>query len=174
MKKWIAAVLAICLFSGVLLLPAGAQQETGVISLRLNSNVAGCTRENADRLIEIRSGNVVPGCGGERAIFIANAAGGSEGAHMDAGRTYTITYTLGAAEGYTLPETLSDGDVQIETGQGVTVLNCAVIRLATAGGETVRALRINANVKVDGNAIQRFIGWLRDLILKIRSWQLYG
>lgn len=174
MKKWIAILLTLCVLSGVLLLPAGAQQETGVISLRLNSNVAGCTRENADRLIEIRSGNVVPGCGGERAIFIANAAGGSEGAHMDAGRTYTITYTLGAAEGYTLPETLSDGDVQIETGKGVAVLHCGVIRLAdVTGGEPVRALRITANVKVDGTAVQRFIGWLRDLILKIRSWQMY-
>ena len=83
----------------------------------------------------------------------------------------------GANHGYgimQMTETLSDGDVQIETGQGVTVLNCAVIRLAATDGETVRALRINANVKVDGNAIQRFIGWLRDLILEIRSWQMFG
>ena len=175
MKKWIALLMIACALVCALLLPAAAQQETSVISLRLNSNVAGCTREDAARLIEIRSGNVAMISTGEWPIFIANAAGGTEGAHMDAGRKYTITYTLEAAEGYTLPETLSEGDVQIETGKGVTVLNCGVIRLATAdGGEPVRALRINANVKVDGNAIQRFIGCLRDLILKIRSWQMFG
>ena len=174
MKKGTALLMIACALVCALLLPAAAQTETGVISLRLNSDVAGCTWEDSDRLIEIRSGNVVLRTGGERPIFIANAAGGTEGAHMDAGRTYTITYTLEAAEGYTLPETLAESEVQIETGKGVTVLNCGVIRLATAdGGEPVRALRINANVKVDGTAIQRFIGWLRDLILKIRSWQLY-
>ena len=174
LKKGFALLLAVCLLCGALLPLCAAQTETGVISLRLNSDVAGCTREDADRLIEIRSGNVVPGCGGERPIFIANAAGGTEGAHMDAGRTYTITYTLEAADGYTLPETLSEGDVQIETGKGVTVLNCGVIRLASVtGGEPTRALRINANVKVDGTVIQRIIGFLRDLFLKIRSWQAY-
>ena len=174
MKKWLALLLTACLLCGALLPLCAAQAETGVISLRLNSDVAGCTREDRDRLIEIRSDNVVLATERGWEISIANAAGGAEGAHMDAGRTYTVTYTLVAAEGYTLPETLSEGDVLLETGKGVTVLNCGIIRMASVtGGEPARALRINADVKVDGTVIQRLIGFLRDLFLKLRSWQLY-
>ena len=48
---------------------------------------------------------------------------------MDAGRTYAITYTPEASDGDTLPETLSDGDVSLECGKGVSVISCGVIEL---------------------------------------------
>lgn len=181
MKKMIAVILAACTLFGFFLLPAAAQNEENAISLRLNSNIAGCTRADADQLIEILSGPVQY-CYDEKgySVFIANCVGGMEGAHMDAGRTYVITYTLEASDGYTLPETLSDGDVSLECANGVSVISCNVIELqntdqnpAPGDANTTRVLRITAKVVVDGTAIQKVIGWLRDLLLKIRSWTLF-
>ena len=128
MKKLIAVMLAVCTLFSFFLLPAAAQNEENAISLRLNSNIAGCTRADADKLIEILSGPVKY-CYDEKgySIFIANCVGGMEGAHMDAGRTYVITYTLEASDGYVLPETLSDGDVSLDCAKGVSVISCGVV-----------------------------------------------
>ena len=41
------------------LLPAAAQDEAGVITLRLNSSIAGRTERDVEQLIEIKSGHVV-------------------------------------------------------------------------------------------------------------------
>lgn len=181
MKKLIAVILAACALFCLFLLPAGAQTEKTEISLRLNSHIAGCTRADADQLIEILSGPVKY-CYDEKgySIFIANCVGGMEGAHMDAGRTYVITYTLEASDGYVLPETLSDGDVLLDCAKGVSVISCGVVEQKhtdpdPASGEatTARVLRITAKVVVDGTSIQKVIGWLRDLLLKIRSWSLF-
>ena len=181
MRKLVAVILAACALFCLLLLPAGAQNEENVISLRLNSHIAGCTRADADQLIEILSGPVKY-CYDEKgySVFIANCVGGMEGAHMDAGRTYVITYTLEASDGYSLPETLSDGDVLLDCAKGVSVISCGVVEQKNtdpdpAPGEatTARVLRITAKVVVDGTAIQKVIGWLKDLFLKIRSWSLF-
>ena len=180
MKKLIAVILAACALFCFLLLPAGAQKEEDVISLRLNSHIAGCTRADADKLIEIRSGHVNYYYENGYAISIANYAGGGEYAHMDAGRTYVITYSLVASDGHTLPETLSDGDVSLDCANGVSMISCNVIELQNTDQDpvpgdanTTRVLRITAKVVVDGTAIQKVVGWLRDLFLKIRSWSLF-
>ena len=178
MKKLISLTLILCVLFGCLALPAAAQDENGPISLRLNSDIAGCTRMDVDKLIEIRSPQVTFYPYGDSPIYITNYAGGSEYAHMDAGRTYGITYTLVAADGYTLPEELADGYVVFDCGKGVDVVYCKVIEIrhpdaAPREDLRTRALRIIADVVVDGTALQRVIGWFRDIILKIRAWSLY-
>lgn len=181
MRKLISVILAACALFCSMLVPVVAQNEEKIISLRLNSRIAGCTRADADQLIEILSGPVKY-CYDEKgySVFIANCVGGMEGAHMDAGRTYVITYTLEASDGYALPETLSDGDVLLDCAKGVSVISCGVVEQKNtdpdpAPGEatTARVLRITAKVVVDGTSIQKVIGWLRDLLLKIRSWSLF-
>lgn len=180
MKKAIAVILAVWALAFCMILPAGAQAGSGAISLRLNSDVAGCTRADAEKLLEIRSGNVIFYRGVAGPIDIANYAGGGEYAHMDAGRTYVITYTLEAADGYTLPEALADGDAALDCGKGVSVISCGIVELrnpdlhpAPGDAPTTRVLRITAKVVTDGTAIQRIIGWLKDIFLKIRWWSLY-
>ena len=180
MKKLISLTLILCVLLGCLVLPAAAQDETGPISLRLNSDIAGCTRMDVDKLAEIRSPQVTWYPYGDSPIFIANYAGGGEYAHMDAGRSYSITYTLVAAEGYTLPDEVSDGDVVFDCGKGVDVISCKIVEIRrsdsdTAPGENprVKALRVIAVVVVDGTAFQRIIGWFKDVIMKIKAWSLY-
>lgn len=173
MKKLISVALS-ALILLVCLLPAAAEPRADVISIRLNSDVAGCTDADVDRFIELRSPQVTFYESGQNGpISIANAAGGGEYAHLDRGRTYAITYTLTAAEGYTLPETLPDGCVQIECGKGVKVASVRIAEMYNGGGSRIRVLSIVATVVVDGNVFQRIVGWVRDLILKIRSWSLY-
>ena len=179
MKKLISAALAACLLLTCLLPIAAAQSEETPISLRLNSDIAGCTDKDVDKIIEIRSPQVVPYVdgNGNGPIHIANYAGGTEYAHMDSGRTYTISYTLVAADGYELPEEISENDIAFDCGKGVTVVYCKTAEMHIQNPDPhvdarVRVLRIMANVVVDGTVIQRVIGWIKDVILKIRSWQI--
>ncbi len=178
MKKLISLILVF----GLLLCclpPCFAAAEGDAIAIRLNSDVAGCTREDVDRLIELLSPQVTwyENGQGNGPVSIANAAGGGEYAHMEAGREYTVTYMLQAAEGYTLPEEIGEGDVSFACGKGVSVIYCKIAEMHNPATpdkyDRIRALRIMATVVPDGTALQRIIGWVRDLILKIRSWQLY-
>ena len=178
MKRMISLTLILCVLLGCLALPCAAQAEPGPISLRLNSDIAGCTRMDVDKLIEIRSPQVAFYPYGDSPVYITNYVGYGEFAHMDAGRTYGITYTLVAAEGYTLPEELSDGDVVFDCGKGVDVVNCRIVEIrrpdsAAEENPRTRALKVVASVVVDGSPIQRVIGWFKDVIMKIRSWSLY-
>ena len=177
MKKLISLTLAVCVLLGCLL-PMAAAAEKEPIILRVNSDVAGCTEKDAEQIIEIRSPQVTYYPNPDKPISIANYAGGGEYAHMEAGRNYSITCTLQAADGYTLPETLSDGDVVFDCGKGAKVVYCKVAEMHVPNHDPhvdvrVRVLRIVADIVVDGNPLQRIIGWFRDIILKIRSWQLY-
>lgn len=178
MKKLLSLTLIVCVLLGSLLPLASAQTEAEEpIRLRLNSDVAGCTERDVEEIIEILSPQVAYYEANSCPVSIANYAGGSEYAHMEAGRSYAITYTLQAAEGYELPEEISEDDVVFECGKGVTVLYCKVVQMQIPNpdphvDERVRVLRIIAKVVVDGNVMQRIIGWIRDIILKIRSWQL--
>ena len=175
MKRLTAVILAVCALFCFPPLPARAQADKAVIALRLNSSIAGCTRADADKLLEICCDSVEYYDENGYSISIVNRAGGGEYAHMDAGRTYTITYALAASSGYTLPETLADGDVSLTCGKGVSGVSCLIAEAPnadpTAPGEanTTRVLRITAKVIVDGTPLQRVIGWLQDLFLIIRS-----
>ena len=172
MKKLIASVLAVSVLLCCLMLPAAAQSENGVISLRLNSDVAGCTERDVDEIAEILSPQLV-WYHGNSPVSIANYAGGTEYAHMEAGRSYSIVYTLEAAEGYTLPEELSEGDISLDCGKGVSVVYCRTAEMWNGdNAPRLRVLRICAKVIVDSNPFQRIIGWFRDVILKIRSFQI--
>lgn len=175
LKKIICMLLALSVVC-FCMLPAAAK-ETGVISLRLNSNIAGRTERDVAQLIEIRSGNVVFSEYRTSPVSVSDFAGTPDSGKLRAGRSYDISYQLSAAEGYELPETVTADNVQIECGKGVNVYSVQI----TSGtyrednGElvTCRGLLIRAAVVVDGNVFQRVIGWFHDLILKAKAWSLY-
>ena len=175
MKKLISVLLAACLLLCCLMPLAAAEPEGGPIRIRLNSDVAGCTSKDVDELIELLSPQVTwYDNGGNGPVSIANYAGGTEYAHMEAGREYAVTYMLKAADGYTLPEEITDGDVVFECGKGAKVVYCKIAEMYAGSKDArVRALRIIATVVPDGTVMQRIIGFIRDIILKIRTWQLY-
>ena len=175
MKKVFPVLLALCLICGCLLPPVYAETPTGTISVRLRSDIAGCTRNDYRSLIEILSDNVVysNGVGGDP-VLIADSAGNTEYAHLAAGRTYYLHYLLEAAPGYVLPDA---PDVRTSCGKGVSVTAVSVVsvNVRTDEGESLpfRGLEIQAKVVVDGNVLQRIMGFFTDLILKIKAWSLY-
>lgn len=176
MKKTLSVLLATCLLAACLL-PAFAAAPVGKVSIRLSSDIAGCTRADYAQIFEIVSGNVVYSFHSDSPVLISDYAGTGEYAHMTAGRTYFIEYMLEAADGCELPDAFPDGDVEISCGKGVTVLAqqivTATIRNADGEYEPFKAFCIQAKVVVDGTAIQRIIGLFTDLILKIKAWSLF-
>ena len=169
----LAAVMLCCC-----MLPASAAAETGVIRVKLHSDIAGLTKDDdAEHFIELLSDNVVYRVHRGGPVSVADYAGTSCRNELVAGRTYYIDYCLQAADGYTLPETISDGDVQIECGDSIDVY---AVQITTGnyrnedGTVTVeKGLRIQARVVVDGRLFQRITGFLYDIYLKIRAWSLY-
>ena len=186
-KKLVSVLLALCVLGGCLLLPAAAQtidaqsgdaqSEFGVISVKLNSDVAGYTENDIDKFIEIRSANVVSSQRDGGPVSVADYAGTHEFGALVAGRTYFIDYAMVAAEGCTLPDNVEDLDVAIECGKGVSVYHTAIVSGPYRDEDGVmreyKGFRIQAKVVVDGNAFQRVFGWIHDLILKIEAWSLY-
>ena len=180
MKKLLCILLACCIFVSGTLLTSAESSQTDAIVLRLHSNVAGCTRADYEKLMEILSAQVQFRQWEHKQypVDIENAASFSAQEEMTAGRTYYVTYYLAAADGYQLPDTLGAEDVVLQCDKGVEVILCGIVDYYTSSatplhGTTTRTLRIVAKVVVDGNIFQRIIGWLKDVILKIRSWQLY-
>ena len=176
LKKILCVLLSVLLMS-LCLLPAAAQNETGVIRVRLNSDVAGCTERDAEALIEILSGNVVYTTRRADPVSVVNYAGTPDSGELKAGRAYDLHYQLSAAEGYELPEAITADNMIIDCGKGVDVYSVQITggSYRDENGELVphRGLVIYASVVVDGNLFQRVFGWFYDLLLKARAWSLY-
>ena len=172
-KKAISVLLALCAVCWCVL-PAAAQRETGKIAVKLNSDIAGATYKDAGRLIELKTDNVVLSTRGDGPVYTVDYAGTPVSGELKAGRTYNIYYSLTAADGYTLPDTLNDGAVEIECGNGVKVISTQIVSLNDRNGNPVyRGVKIYATVTVDSSTFQRIIGYIYDVILKIKAWSLY-
>lgn len=179
LKKTVCALLALCVLSCCLLpASAAALRPTGEIRLKLNSDVAGCLYLNSNNFIEILSDNVILNPDRDAPVSVSDYAGTVYYCPLEAGRTYYVSYSLVAADGYVLPEKLSDGDVTIECGKGVTVYSVQIttknVRNDEGVIETSKGLQIHASVVVDSNHFwERIFGFLYDIYLKIRAWSLY-
>ena len=91
---------------------------------------------------------------------------------LKAGREYEVDYDLFPINGYVLPKTADELDIQFECDKGVRVIHTAVTHGLPGEGDT-RAVHVVAVVAVAGNIFQRIIGWLYDRYLKMRAWSLY-
>ena len=175
-KAHLCFFLVICII-GLCVMPASAENECGPISVKLNSNIAGLTRNDVQKLIEVKTGHITYGIRNGEPIHIADYAGTAESGVLIAGRTYFITYTLSAAEGYALPAQMPDNSIKITSDKGVSVLSCQIVTAPSRNEngtlETNKGIQIYAQVVVDGNIFQRIIGLFHDYILKIKAWSLY-
>ena len=175
-KKSLCVMLALCSLL-CCIMPAAAQSETGVISVKLRSDIAGVTAEETEKLIELKSDNVVYSYESGSPVSLHDYAGTVCFDAAVAGRKYSVDYLLEAADGFTLPDRLESGDIDIECGKGVRVITSDIVsaKKRTEAGDfyTFRGLRIIAEVTVDGNIFERIAGFFYDLYLKIRAWSLY-
>ncbi len=156
-RKTVSLLLAVVAALGMLI-PAAALETASPVKVTLKSAVAGATRYDTDRLISVETPTATLAAGAP--ISITDYAGRPEGAHMTAGRTYYIAYTLIAAEGYALPAATGDAGLTVACEKGAKLLS------ADISGDS---LVIRAKVTADGSVLQRIIGFLHDLLLKLRS-----
>ena len=178
LKKTFSIFLAVFMLC-CCLLPAVAADEPRyeAYAVKLYSDIAGLTKKDVDRFIEIQCDNLVFAPRSDGPVYIVDYAGTPEYGTLTAGRTYYIDYSLVAAEGSTLPETISTDDILFDCGKGVSVYHVAIVtsnkRLDDGTFDRSKGLRIQASVLVDGNIFQRIIGAIHDIILKIKAWSLY-
>lgn len=175
-KAIFAVFLAVITVCGCLFTVAEGK-EIDAISVKLNSSIAGMKNTDVQGLIEIKSDNVVFDNRFNEPVSVADYAGTVEFGSFVAGRTYYVSYYLSAAEGFTLPDSISDVDVDIECGKGVRIISTQIThgryRLDDGTFEDAKGLRIYAGVTVDGNVFRRIVGFFHDVILKIKAWSLY-
>ena len=175
-RKTLSVMLALCAVF-CMLLPAAAAAQTGPVSITVHSDIAGCTENDLEKLITVDSGEVIPWTHGGVPVSIAQYAGGSPEGALEPGRTYYIYFTFEAAEGYELPETAAGGWLTVACDKGVELIRADVVNMSVSQGNprggTVRALRIYAEVVAQGSTFQRILGWIKDIIDKIRAWSLY-
>ncbi len=177
MKKQNLSLLICLIVICTCLLPAAGLQTCGTISVRLNSNIAGLTKRDVQQLFELHSDNVEYGLRGGDPVSVADYGGTEESGRLVAGRTYSVYYVLSAADGWVLPDQLTENSLDISCGKGVKVISKAIVtspvRMEDGSFDVKRGVQIFAQVVVDGNVFQRVIGFLHDLILKVKAWSLY-
>ena len=177
LKKAISVMLAVLSICFCLIPAYAGEPEDDVISVKLSSNVADYTEKDTDKFIEILSDNVVYSTRGDTAVSVYNYAGTVYDGAVKAGRTYYVSYSLDAADGFTLPEELNDSNLKIECGKGVNVYSKQIVSATKKDDEGIkvvyRGIYIQATVTVDGNIFQRIIGLISDLYIKARAWSLY-
>ena len=177
LKKGLSVLLVLCIFCGCML-PAAGAGKIGTIRLKLNSDIDGLTERHYEKVIEIKSDNVVYTKRSAGPVSFSDYAGTPVQGAVKAGREYTVHYLLDAAEGYALPDDPDELDVEIECGKGVKVISKQIVsaRERDESGNfvvTYRGLMIYASIVVDGSVFQRMIGRIHDIIIKIRAWSLY-
>ena len=174
MKK----VLSIFLTVVILVLPfsfaAGAKEYDSVISITLNDDIAGFDYTAPERIAVITSDNVVFEADGDSsALQINDYAGNVYLDKLRPGRTYTFSYSITPADGFTIPDTLDDTNVNITCADGARVIYYAKAQGAYKDGKPTYSLLLYTQVTVKGTAFQRIIGRILDFILKIKAWSLY-
>lgn len=170
MKKIIAGLLTVLTLFTAISFTASAAKQTENLSVTLRTDIAGLSYGDYEKLYEITTDEIVINTKSEALpVFIADYAGDVYLYAMKPGRTYYIEYSFIPAEGYEFPESVSLDDFKVDYSGNCDIYWCGV----KTGNNGSRSVSINAKVVVDGNVIQRIIGRISDIIIKLRSWSLY-
>lgn len=170
MKKILSAVLAALIIASVICVTAyGA--DTGEIVIDMRSDVAGCTFADADRMMNIVSGEIQlnPNSNTDK-VQITDYAGNVYLEPMKPGRTYYVDWSFAAADGFTFPE---NPDVSVVCGEGCNLLWYDIAYGRNDRGVEYYSLAVHTGVTADGNIFQMLFGRIADFFLKLRAWSLY-
>lgn len=173
MKKTICFLLTIVLlFSTLVPVLAADDGETPTTRLHLRSDLAGMKPSNYTKFADIESDvldfNTVTRTD---PVYVSDYSGTAliDTEELTAGREYEVDYDLYPVNGFVLPQTKEELDIQFDCDKGVRVITYNITR----GNGDQRMVHIMAVVIVDGNWFQRIIGWLYDRYIKAKAWSLY-
>lgn len=178
MKK-IVSVLLVVLLAALSLMPFSAAEgrKTADVSVRLFSDLAGLDYRQPEKFAAPLSDGIEFNTFlGLDPVLVCDYAGNMYEGKIKAGRTYTVSVSFEAADGYELPSEISEKNVSVEKDGSIDMLYVS----KTGGAYNIdgvmtphEAVKITYMITVPSNAFQRLIGMLADLFLKIRSWSLY-
>lgn len=173
MKKIIALLLStLTLFTACTFFASAKQTEN--ISAIFNTDIGGLSYADYDKLCEITSDEIVFNTVSPAPpVFVADYAGNVYLYEMKPGRTYYIEYSFIAADGYELPEKVGIEDFKADYSGICDIYWCGIKTGNDNNGNIRNSLSVNAKVTADGTFIQRLIGRIADIILKLRAWSLY-
>ena len=174
MKKVLSMLMAALLMISAVTFPTYAQSRDEKIVIELRSDIAGMTRDDYRDFAVIKSDNIVFD-ETERydPISLTDCVGNYYEGKMKPGRTYSIWYTLYAADGFEIPDEMNDETIEIICGKGTDAYWYGKTVGTGKNGGCLASLSIWTEVKVDGNFFQNIFGTLADLFLKIKSWSPY-
>lgn len=172
MKKAISVCLALVLLLSAFIFPVFASEKTEIV---LSNELAGLSwGDDAGKFAEIVSGDIVfTPVRTTEPLSVYAYNGDPYFNELKAGRTYYIDYVFSPAPGSSFPEKFSDETVSVVCGEGCTLLWYDKAVGNDGNGGMTDFLCVHTRVTVKGNTVQRIIGKLLDLLLKLRSWSLY-
>lgn len=176
MKKALSLLTAVLMIISAIPLFAFAENEpeSSKIVIELRSDIAGKTVNDYRDYAIIKSDNVIfDESQGSDAVLLCDYVGNIYTGKMKAGRTYTIWYTLYAADGFEIPDELDESNTEIICGKGVDCFGCFKCIGNDGEGNPLDSISLLTEVKVDGNPFQNFIGTIMDFFLKMMSWSMY-
>lgn len=174
MKKFLSVFLIVSILISLLTLNVFAKEKIHSADIELKSNIAGLDYNDYEKIAIIKSDSIKfndsKNCD---CIILSDYAGNLYFDKLKPGRTYYIQYSFIATDGYELPE--SKDDLQLNT---VCDKGCQEIWYGIAHGTDSNygpqlSIMLNTKVTVDGNFFQRFFGKIADTILKIKAWAPY-
>ena len=172
MKKCLSVCMALVLLFAAFVFPAFASERIDIV---LSNDIAGSVwGDDAEKFAEIVSGDIMFTPAPTTDCVAVYAYNGDPYFNaLKAGRTYYIDYVFSPLPGCTFPEEFSDETFSVVCGEGCTLLWYGKTVGNDGSDNMTEFLSVHTRVTVKGNTVQRLIGKLLDLFLKLRSWCLY-
>lgn len=167
MKKTLCLIFVLIFAFSALSVTSFAEDKTANLAAVFNSDIAGMTEADYEKMADLSVGNLVFH---EEGVFICDYSNQANEGAIVAGRTYFIYYYFDTADGYEFPEDIGS-NLNFTCEGNTEVVSYSLINGGVpVGGEF---LTICVEVKVDGNIFQKIIGFFTDMILKLKLWSLY-
>lgn len=174
MKKFSSVFLIVSILISLLTFNAFAKEKISSADIELKSNVAGLDYNDYESLAIINSDNIKfndsKNCD---CIILSDYAGNLYFDKLKPGRTYYIQYSFIATDGYELPESKDDFQLNTVCDKGCQEIWYGIAHGTDSNYEPQLSIMLNTKVTVDGNFFQRFFGKIADTILKIKAWAPY-
>lgn len=173
MKKTLSVVLALIILVFSMCFPVYAQENSDVFRFSLKSNVSGLTWDDYEEFAVFDTEKLKYDTGHTNPVGIYTYAGDVYIDELKPGRTYYISHSFVAADGYEFPEEFNEENMEFDCEKGCTVLWYNKTKGYEGLYVTYDGLYIYTKVVVDGNIFQRIFGRIADWFLKIKAWSPY-
>ena len=174
MKRILSVILSVLLVLPIFVIGVSGESENKKISIEFRSDIAGLDYTDVEKLAVINSDNISYNSSRRFSPLQINDYTGD--VYLDKlkpGRTYYFTYSFEAINGYEIPASLDESDVDFTCGKGTTVIWYHRSQGTSDTGEKCYFFDVYTKVTVDGNFFQLLFGKIIDFFNKLTAWSPY-